>query len=324
VHRSGALARQGAAFKEDTMNPRYAVTFLGTGLTPRDINNTGTIVGTQLTPIGERAFIMRYGLSTLLGTMGGLFTVPARINAEDAVTGWTAMADAPEAFLYDGFIRTLGTLGGRFSVGTALNNANQVVGYSETSGGLIHGFLYANGAMLDLGTIGEGTYSIARDINLRGQIVGETAVEGSPLAPIRPFLYERGVMSDLGSFGGFIASAAAINEDGWIAGYSTDEREDVHLFLIEAGIMRDLGNFGGFIAPRAMNNSARIVGIAEDRTSSFPFIYIDGVLTKLETLVDPALGWRIDTVYGINDRGQVVGTGCNGALCGGLLLTPIT
>lgn len=304
------------------MNPRYAVTFLGTGLTPRDINNTGTIVGTQATPIGDRAFIMHYGLVTLMGTMGGLFTVPAKINALDAAAGWTAMGDAPQAFLYDGFVRTLGTLGGRFSVGTALNNANQVVGYAETSSGLIHGFLYANGAMLDLGTIGEGTYSIARDINMRGQIVGETAVGGSPLAPIRPFLYERGVMSDLGSFGGFIASAVAINEDGWIAGFSTDEREDVHLFLVEAGIMRDLGNFGGFIAPRAMNNSAQIIGIAEDRASSFPFITIDGVLSKFETLLDPAAGWRIDAVYGINDRGQVVGTGCNGALCGGLLLTP--
>jgi probable HAF family extracellular repeat protein len=198
-----------------------------------------------------------------------------------------------------------------------------VVGYAETAGGLIHGFLYANGAMLDLGAIGEGRYSIARDINMRGQIVGETAVEASPLAPTRPFLYERGVLSDLGSFGGFIAGAVAINEDGWIAGFSTDEREDVHLFLIEAGIMRDLGNFGGFIAPRAMNNSAQIIGIAEDRISSFPFIYIDGVLTRFDTLVDPALGWRIDTVHGINDRGQVVGTGCNGALCGGLLLTPM-
>jgi probable HAF family extracellular repeat protein len=300
------------------MIPRYAVTFLGTGLTPRDINNAGTIVGTQLTPIGERAFIMRYGLATL----GGLFTVPVKINAMDAATGWTATGDAPQAFLYDGFVRTLGTLGGRFSVGTSLNNASQVVGYAETAGGLIHGFLYANGAMLDLGTFGEGTYSIARDINMRGQIVGETAVAASPLAPTRPFLYERGVMSELGSLGGFIASAVAINEDGWIAGYSTDVREDVHLFLIEAGIMRDLGNFGGFIAPRAMNNSAQIIGIAEDRVSSFPFITIDGVLSKFESLLDPALGWRIDAVCGINDRGQVVGTGCNGTLCGGLLLTP--
>lgn len=87
--------------------------------------------------------------------------------------------------------------------------------------------------------------------------------------------------------------------------------------------MRDLGNFGGYIAPRDINNQGQIIGIADDRVSGFPFIYTNGVLARLNQLIDPALGWRIDAVFGINDRGQIVGGGCRGNLCGGVLLDPI-
>lgn len=53
----------------------------------------------------------------------------------------------------------LGSLGGSFSYGTGINNAGQVVGQSNTVGngdGLGSGdaFLYSNGVMTDLGTLG--------------------------------------------------------------------------------------------------------------------------------------------------------------------------
>jgi hypothetical protein len=87
--------------------------------------------------------------------------------------------------------------------------------------------------------------------------------------------------------------------------------------------MRDLGNFGGYISPRAINNPGQVIGIAEDGVSSFPFIVANGVLARINALIDPALGWRIDAAFGINDRGQIVGSGCRGNLCGGVLLDPI-
>lgn len=212
----------GRILSTETVLPRYSVSFFGGGMNARDINNAGTIVGVHSAPTGELAFIMRNGAVTYMGTLGGLFTNPDKINAPGLATGWTTTETMQVAFLYDGYLRSLGTLGGSYSIGTSLNDAGHVVGQSETSAGQTHAFLYANGAMMDLGTLGTGTFSAARGINNRRQVVGESTIEESHLSPTRPFLYQSGVMSDLGSLGGSLAGAMAINEAGLIAGYSTD------------------------------------------------------------------------------------------------------
>ncbi len=48
----------------------------------------------------------------------------------------------------------LGTLGGSDSYAYGINDSGQIVGGSYTSSGDYHAFLYANGAMADLGTLG--------------------------------------------------------------------------------------------------------------------------------------------------------------------------
>ena len=49
-------------------------------------------------------------------------------------------------------VTNLGTLGGEYSFGTGINNAGQVAGASATP--TLHAFLYTNGQMQDLGTLG--------------------------------------------------------------------------------------------------------------------------------------------------------------------------
>jgi probable HAF family extracellular repeat protein len=91
------------------------------------------------------------------------------------------------------------------------------VGESLTAEGQAHAFLWANGAMTDLGTLG-GSYSVARSINPSGMVVGysETA-EGDQ----RAFLWVDGVMTDLGTLTGSSNSVAwGINARGEIVGES--------------------------------------------------------------------------------------------------------
>jgi probable HAF family extracellular repeat protein len=77
--------------------------------------------------------------------------------------------DRPRRRLID-----LGTLGGGSSRVHAINNRGQVVGGSETVEGEWHAFLWEDGRMKDLGTLGPPatTSSRAQGINNAGQVVG--------------------------------------------------------------------------------------------------------------------------------------------------------
>src|SRR3989442_15981841 len=69
---------------------------------------------------------------------------------------------------------------------------------------------------VDLGTLG-GTISIARAINDRDDVVGESRTAGElPHA----FLYTAGVMHDLGTLGGDQSAAWDINDAGQVSGTS--------------------------------------------------------------------------------------------------------
>ncbi len=109
-------------------------------------------------------------------------------------------------------MRDLGTLPGYDlgSVAQAINDRGQIVG--ESSGGLKkgrHAFLWQNGKMRDLGTLGGGS-SFATAINNGGQVVGtSTTKDGSYHA----FLWQNGRMRDLGEF-----NPAAINDRGQVVG----------------------------------------------------------------------------------------------------------
>src|SRR3974390_377617 len=106
---------------------------------------------------------------------------------------------------------------GSVSFPSAINQKGEVAGTSTFVGAPNRAFLYSNGMMTSLGTLG-GNISAGLGINDFGQLVGysytSTGVEHA-------FVYSGGVMTDLGTMGGSVSGAAAINNSGQIAGDAT-------------------------------------------------------------------------------------------------------
>jgi len=181
-------------------------------------------------------------------------------------------------------ITDLGTLPGEYySEAYGLNNSGQVVGISFEGGNGISAFLYSDGVMSDLGTLG-GYLSYAYGINNGGQVVGISGTAG--YAAAHAFLCSAGVMSDLGTFGGSYngvgSEANGINNSGQVVGYT----------------------YTGGGLERA-------------------FIYAGGVMIDLNTLILTNSGWTLDEATAINDNGQIVGYGLNPeGITHAFLLTP--
>lgn len=215
------------------------------------INNSNVVVGasTQTTDAGNtvRAFRWEAGTFQDLGTLSTVVNASSRglrINDQGHVVGSSQTdflhegARASHAFLWrDGVMTDLGSLSddpGDYSIAYELNEADQVVGEGvvgevpSSSGTLSvqHGFLWNNGVMTDLGTLGTLRHSRANDINNRGQIVGHsTQIVGAP-ANGRAVLWENGRINDLNDLvtpnnRWVLQTAESINDRGEIIGYGT-------------------------------------------------------------------------------------------------------
>jgi probable HAF family extracellular repeat protein len=254
----------------------------------------------------SRAFLWEKGKLRDLGSLGGLESTAGAINGRGWIVGQADTTGkarygepAEHAFLWqNGKMRDLGTLGGPESsvsalrgyedgfedVGAAINERGQVVGQADTAakdaGGspIPHAFLWENGRMRDLGTLG-GKESGAVAINEGGQVVGqsETTSKGSDYLFAHAFLWQNGRMRDLGSLGGPVSVASAIDSRGQIVGWAqttVDRCEDVdgyhncqHAVVWQRGKIHDLGTLGGAESDaEAINDRGQIVGWTDTKT----------------------------------------------------------
>ncbi len=187
------------------------------------MNQSGAVVGWSSMPDSNRhAFLCRGGKLKDLGTLpGGAFSAAYAINEDGSVIVGAAETSQHlvHAVMWKGsVIADLGTLpGGLRSRALALNERGEIVGFSEAEGAETHAFLYADGRMQDLGSLGKDPMR-ANAINNHGQIVGASGVN----AFVRhAFLWEGGKMQDLNKLvapasGWRIQEATDINDAGEI------------------------------------------------------------------------------------------------------------
>jgi len=307
----------------------------------QSVNNRGTTVGGAQTGIPDptcffgcdavHPFQWKKGVLTDLGTLpGGLNSVAFWVNDHGLVMGFSENGVIDPVFgavqqiavvWKDGQIVSLGTLGGGISFGNAMNNRGDVVGISANAipdpfsfigvGTQIRAFLWRDGVMLDLGTLG-GPDGWAASVNERGQVAGWALVDSTVQ---HPFLWESARMIDLGTLGGTSAvvgslsnggSGAGLNNLGQVIGTSNLAGDsNHHPFLWEKGALTDLGTLGGDNGEAWwINDGGEIVGGADLPGSAVhhAFLWKNGEMIDLGA----APGQPCSTAVDINSRGQII------------------
>lgn len=295
---------------------------LATGL-----NENGDVICDSDTPdFWQHAARYRGGTLLDLGVLpGGSFSTAIAINDAGDVAGQGDTGDfSIRGFLFrNGQLTDIGSLGGGYSFVTDMNGNGDIVGESWNSFYESHAFVFRSAMMTDLGTLG-GTSSKAWAINDSGVIVGEsTDANGNT----RAFRYSAGSMQDLGTLGGSAAAAYAVNNNGDVLGDSLIAGDvDYHAFLFTGGRLLDLGTLGGsYSSSVALNNLGHVVGDAEDATGRIvPFLWRDGTMVDLNTLLPPDSGWVVYSAYYINDADQIVGFGTHNGQFAWYILTLAT
>jgi probable HAF family extracellular repeat protein len=187
---------------------------------------------------------------------------------------------------------------------SAVNNSGQVTGWLNNNEFLSNGFLYANGVLQALGSLG-GVTSEGTGINDSGQVTGVASTTDDPTGLSYAFVQTNGVMQDLGTLGGVTSWGNGINASGQIVGYSSiNTAGNYHAFLFADGVMQDLGTLGGANSfATAINNSGQIVGYSDTATGDqHAFLYSSGVMQDIGTLGGPN-----SYANAINGSGQIVG-----------------
>lgn len=256
-----------------------------------------------------------------------------------------------------GALRALPTLpGGNNSQAAWVNNRGQIIGYSENgisdptcakatpfqSTEFEAVIWNANGEIRQLQPLEGDAVSFGFGINDEGQAIGSsgpcanTALPpfvAGPQAPHAVLWEPDGTAHDLGSLvnGAAINIPGGINDRGEVAGGAQSSNGAPHAFLWtrEAG-MQDLGALSGDFLSAApcchtINNKRQVVGfsIPGPLGSGRAFLWENGGMTDLNTLIPSDSLWYLLEATSINDSGQIVGWGTINGYVHAFLATPV-
>jgi probable HAF family extracellular repeat protein len=287
-------------------------------------NDFGEIVGISETnaanPLGEAwscsaffptttgkiclGFVWQWGEMTALPTLGGYDGFAAAVNNRGEIVGWAenkvhdpTCAPPPtgtqvlqfEAVLWEPgthHIQELPPLhGDPDGAATAINEKGQIVGISGTCDVAVgaysakHALLWEDGNVINLPTLGGAGWNTPYAINNRGEIAGFADLPGD-------------------------VSGGVLTPNFHAVLWTKDH------------VIHDLGTLPGDTISEAtgINDRGQIVGVSFP--SSHAFIWQDGVMTDLNTLIPSDSALELIGTGDIDDRGEITGQACvlsNGA-----------
>jgi probable HAF family extracellular repeat protein len=300
----------GALGPSIAFSAQYTVTDLG-GLGGASwatgINDAGQVVGyAWVSPGYTHGFLFTSGVLADLtpGLVGN--SKAMAINSTGAIAGaymnnWQWQASTWQS---PGAPQNLGTLGGYESFANGINDSGQVVGWSETVLGsyATNAFVFSTSTnMKDLGNFGGGD-GVAQLVNNSGLVLSLRDV-ASNTAHVYVTDSRTGITTDMGPYGA--NGRVAYNNRGQI-GFSDE-------ILTPGGSPVGIGTLGGWVNIDSINDLGIAVGesISEPSGQDHAFIYSNGHIQDLMTMIPTNSNWSLTEATGINNHGQIVGFGVN-------------
>jgi probable HAF family extracellular repeat protein len=141
----------------------------------------------------------------------------------------------------------------------SINNAGSVIGWMVMADHVRRTFLWRDGEMVDLGTLG-GQETYLAQLNERDQVVGTSQRRDA----IHAFRWTDGEMLDLGTLGGPNSAANGLNNHGDVVGESQTASGHWSAFLWRDGRMIDLGALvpdAQWSRATAIDNRGQVLGL---------------------------------------------------------------
>ena len=251
----------------------------------------------------EAAAINASGAAAVTAFADGPASIASGINSQGWVAGTTFGGNGAQATLFhDGQTWAVGGVGGG-SFGRDVNNAGQVAGSANG-----RAYVAGNGQVSYLSHSLEARLDSANAINEAGAVAG-TMVDEWGVS--RGYLWYNGQTVWTGMLGGRNSAATNLNDAGHVVGFAETGDAWMHAYLTRDGLTIDLGTLGGSSSyAYGVNNRSDVVGYSWRADGAMAaFLWTNGIMLDLSSLVEGIDGWELATAFGINDAGQIVGTG---------------
>jgi len=315
--------------------PAYIVVPLGSASIPTwiatGVNDKGQVCG-----YGQTLDFYNYGFVSgacgggvkLVGDRPGYHSGAGAINNSGQIAGEIYQGTQVLGFVTgrNGYsTNLLPTPANANTEGLGINGAGQVCG-DYYMGLNFQAFLTSpNGGAIKLLAGPDFFNTFANAVNDHGQVAGYGIVEGNPT---HAFLSapDGGTLKDLGVVFGDNSAAHAVNNSGQVAGNCYESTtHNSHAFVSDpnGGSLHDIGTLGVVVVvlngkefnvfsaeANGINDSGTVVGGSMTRAGfgvDAGFIYKNGQMVDLNTLIDPSTGIHIVNATGISNDGFICG-----------------